>query len=181
MRYSIYTLTNPITNEIFYVGKTIDLRVRFKAHLSLRTADSDFKNQIVEFILSSGKMPIIEELDYIEFTDKIDNQEVNRLEIYWINQMKQWGFNLCNIHGLSGRKLYQRENNSYELGGYLFDDILEIINKKSSWYRDLKYKTEYDNNITSKEKVLLIDSYKESWKEWVEDLFVELSAHPFKR
>lgn len=63
MRYSIYTLTNPISNSVFYVGKTINLKTRFKGHLNLKDADNSMKNQIIEFILHNSAMPIIEEIE----------------------------------------------------------------------------------------------------------------------
>jgi hypothetical protein len=69
--FYIYTLKDPETQEVKYVGKTKNLK------------------------------PIIEVLD-------IGSEEnINELEIYWIAQLKAWGFNLTNMtDGGDGRSSF---------------------------------------------------------------------------
>jgi len=61
----IYTLSNPIDNSIFYVGRTINLNVRLSGHINQLCYKSK-KNDLITKILKSGLKPIIEELDSIE-------------------------------------------------------------------------------------------------------------------
>lgn len=91
----IYTLSDPITNEIRYIGKTNNIKDRLKRHLQKSNLDKYEKNthksRWIRSMLICDKSPNIEILD-------IGNTEnVNDLEIYWISQFKTWGFNLTNL------------------------------------------------------------------------------------
>jgi len=93
--YYIYTLEDPITNEIRYVGYTkTTLSRRLKSHLkNVVEAESKTRkwNKRLSWIKSVG-IPIIIELD--SCTTK---EEAYQLECYWISQLLQWGFNLTNM------------------------------------------------------------------------------------
>lgn len=85
----IYGLIDPRDNEVKYVGKTFRLDRRFKDHLiekgnTLKTA----------WIKKLKKLNLIPEMFILDETN-IEN--CNFWEIYWINQMKCWGFNLKNM------------------------------------------------------------------------------------
>jgi len=87
---SIYSITNPFTNQIFYVGKTQDLSHRKKVHCSNKTGN---KKLYIEFyeIKKRGGLPIFSILDFCK------NSEVYIFESYWISQLRAWGFILHNI------------------------------------------------------------------------------------
>lgn len=93
--YIIYTLEDPITNKIRYVGYTkTSLTKRLKSHLkNVSEAESKNRkwNKRLSWIKSVGS-PIIIELDSCH-----TKEEACWLECYWINQLIQWGFNLTNM------------------------------------------------------------------------------------
>ena len=102
MNIKIYTLAssrNP--EEIKYVGKTKQtLKRRLQGHLcSAKKAKKEGRvtNHTYNWInyeLSLGNSIIIEELDSIEIND---SESWDWLEIYWIEQIKIWGYNITNI------------------------------------------------------------------------------------
>lgn len=91
----IYTLSNPDTNEIRYVGKTVSkLEYRLALHISEAKKDvnKSHKNSWIISLLKQGLKPVIELLDEISY-----NRDWEWLEQYWISQMKSWNFNLINM------------------------------------------------------------------------------------
>lgn len=102
--YIIYTLTNPIDGNIFYVGRTINMKNRFGTHCSERTQYENSKKwATIDFIKSNGMLPIIEEIDRITCKCLEDEDLADELEIYWMFQLKTWGFELVNRVGLRTR------------------------------------------------------------------------------
>ena len=47
----IYTLTNPINGQVFYVGKTTDLKSRFMKHTSPNNKETNNKSAIIRYLL----------------------------------------------------------------------------------------------------------------------------------
>lgn len=99
MKYIIYTLKNPVTNDIKYIGYTgTTLIKRLASHIkNVKEAENGSRkwNKRLSWIKSLSKnnlTPIIEELDSSNSIDLI-----YELEIYWIEQFKNWGFNLVNM------------------------------------------------------------------------------------
>ncbi len=97
--YYIYTLENPITNEIRYVGYTKkSLPKRLNSHFKNVCEAIDGKRKWnkrlswIKSLLVDNILPIIKELDVC-----YSKQEAYELEIYWIDQMKQWGLALVNM------------------------------------------------------------------------------------
>lgn len=81
---TIYSLSHPINGNIFYVGST-------KNKLKVR-ACKRYKCKTAQEIYSLGLIPIAEQIECC-------SQDVRReTEIFWIQQMKAWGFNLENKH-----------------------------------------------------------------------------------
>jgi hypothetical protein len=95
VKYFIYTLKDPKTNLIRYVGKTKNLEDRYSRHLQpcyLEKYDKNtYKSNWIKKILKDDEKPIMEILD----VGDINN--INDLEIYWIEQLRQWGFKLVNL------------------------------------------------------------------------------------
>lgn len=106
----IYTLSDPITNEIRYIGFTTrTLKERLREHIK----DAQiFKNKRHSYnwinkLLKNNTVPVIEELDVCEINN------VKKYEIYWIAQFKAWGFRLVNAseggEGLNGYKRTEKQ------------------------------------------------------------------------
>ncbi len=87
----IYTLSDPRTGEIRYVGKTTKINKRFSGHLTeSRRGDISHKCNWIRSLLTIGLKPVIEVLD------TYDGDDWTWLEMYWISQFKIWGYNLTN-------------------------------------------------------------------------------------
>ena len=87
---NIYTLTDPITNEVRYVGKTNSISQRYKAHLNKARKHQAHKLNWINSLKKKGLKPIIEVIDIVPVEDW------RFWEKYWISQIKTWGFNLVN-------------------------------------------------------------------------------------
>lgn len=87
----IYVLIDPRNNEIRYVGKSINPNVRVRRHISEAKNSKQTNHRInwLKNLASDGYKPIIEIIDEVV-------GEWEWLEIYWINQLKVWGFKLVN-------------------------------------------------------------------------------------
>jgi len=95
--YVIYTVTCTITNSIIYVGMTRrPLDQRLREHLTYTNDIYNLKkNKAFGRYKKRKKKPIIEELE------RHNNRFIAKdIETYWINQFKQWGFNLVNSVGI---------------------------------------------------------------------------------
>lgn len=80
----IYTLTSPITNQVYYVGYTNNpLQERFRNHLS-------WNKPTTVYLKSIGLVPIMEVLETCDYDAS------KTIEEYWIHQFKAWGFALEN-------------------------------------------------------------------------------------
>lgn len=95
-KVKIYTLTDPRTNEIRYVGKTVQsLNYRLACHIYQTKRYRHHNSSWIKSLLKLNLRPIIEELD------EVDESKWVETEIYWIAQLKAWGFKLNN-HGKGG-------------------------------------------------------------------------------
>lgn len=74
----IYSLKNSITNEIRYVGKTINIKKRYSQHLVDKR--QTHKRCWIDSLLKENIKPVI---DILEICDENNWEE---REIYWINQ-----------------------------------------------------------------------------------------------
>lgn len=92
----IYSLSDPITNEIRYVGKSDNINARLTEHIRKCTYSNTHKNNWIKSLLNKNLKP------KIGILDKVSNTDWEFWEIYWINLIKMWGFNLTNI-GIGGR------------------------------------------------------------------------------
>ena len=102
---TIYTLKDPITNEVRYIGKTkrklVDRMYSHTSNYKLEKEKSN-KNSWIKSLKNKNLKPIIEELDLVED----NNWEF--WEQFYINLFKSWGFKLTNMttggEGSSGGK-----------------------------------------------------------------------------
>lgn len=85
----IYTLSDPTTNTVKYVGKTFRLERRLNDHLKCNGRSK--KDAWIKSLINKNLIPLLE---VIEETNEID---CNFWEQYWISQFKTWGFILKNM------------------------------------------------------------------------------------
>ena len=91
IKYTIYKLIDPITNEIRYIGLTFnDLKQRLKSHCS--DVNKTHKSNWVRKLKSQGFKPIIEPVE-----ENISSyEECCSREIYYIQYYRNIGCNLTN-------------------------------------------------------------------------------------
>lgn len=87
---NIYTLTDPETHEIRYVGKTNNLTQRYKAHLNKARKHQTHKKNWINSLKKKKLKPLIEVIDIVPIVEWVF------WETYWISQIKSWGFKLVN-------------------------------------------------------------------------------------
>lgn len=85
MIYYIYSLSHPITNEIRYIGKTINLKRRYKQHLYDKR--HSYKASWVKSILKENLKPIL------TIIEECNENNWREREIFWISQFN----NLTNL------------------------------------------------------------------------------------
>jgi hypothetical protein len=88
----IYSLSDPDTREIRYIGKANNIQYRLWSHI--HEAKNDLRNMHkcnwIKTLLKEDKKPVIEIIEEVSLDCWKD------AEIYWIAQFKVWGFNLIN-------------------------------------------------------------------------------------
>jgi hypothetical protein len=97
MRY-IYTLSDPKTLEVRYIGQTNNINRRFNDHLSSSVNENNYsyhthKSNWIRKVLMSGDKPIIDIIDECETLE-----ESNYLEKYYIEKYTNDGYKLTNSH-----------------------------------------------------------------------------------
>lgn len=101
MRYIIYTLSDPITMDVRYVGATSStLKNRLEGHL-LQKAGT-LKCNWISSLKDNGLIPVIEEIETVKY-------ELKSLENYWISQFDSWGFDLFNKFCGPIRNIYDND------------------------------------------------------------------------
>jgi hypothetical protein len=105
MAVKIYTLSDPDTNIVKYVGQTHrkSLKQRLNEHIYKSKISSYKISNWIKSLAKNNKYPVIELLDEVPENDWVF------WEIYWIEQIKTWGFDLKNTQvggnaGNLGRK-----------------------------------------------------------------------------
>lgn len=96
MNIYIYTLKNPNTNAIRYVGQTNDVKRRFNKHITNSRAKRDTRH-ISHWIRSLDALPIMDIIEVCDYSIRNDREQ------YWIDYYKSLGCELCNAsNGGSG-------------------------------------------------------------------------------
>lgn len=93
MKTYIYTLAHPKTGEIRYVGKTTNLKRRTYQHCNTKISKKLNNKHLGNWLLSILNNDLKPTLEIIE--ECVDDWV--KYEQYWIEQFKQWGFNLLNL------------------------------------------------------------------------------------
>jgi len=147
--YKVYVLKNPFTNEVFYVGQTLqDNQTRLAGHIA-QTESNKPKNEYIQDIISKGGKPIIETVEAIQGTCYIDKMLLNEREKYWIRFYKESGCKLLNIAAM-GRDEKCEEYHSY----------LSSIKKGEGQYRFYYCGETYSGVKVYDEKKMNADGFK---------------------
>lgn len=110
MKVYIYSLEDPITKEIRYIGKTNNIKMRFHNHLNKKHNEKSHKRNWINSLRKQGYKPIM------QIIDEVENDEWKYWERYWIAQFIAWGFNLVN-HTSGGEGLSLGNQTSFKKGG----------------------------------------------------------------
>jgi hypothetical protein len=146
----IYTLEDPDTNEIRYIGKTVkSLKDRLTGHIYSCQKEKNHRTNWIKSIIKKGKKPIIKMIDSCPW------DESQELESYWISKFKNEGFNLVNLtnggEGHLGAKLSKERR----------DKLTLAVSKKIYQY-DLQgvFIKEYNNAVDASKELGLKYSSK---------------------
>ena len=100
----IYSLIDPRTNEVKYIGRSKDPKNRLFTHINESRTRSSSKDLWIKELMQEGYVPELFVVDFF-YT------ELDKWEIFYIHLFKTWGFNLLNI-------VTDIQNRSpYKLGG----------------------------------------------------------------
>lgn len=89
MTTKIYTLSDPDTNQVRYVGKSNNPVKRYYKHYTYNEHNTH-KNNWINKLIREGKKPILDIIDIVPINEWV------YWETYWIGQFKTWGFDLVN-------------------------------------------------------------------------------------
>jgi len=109
MKVYIYTLEHPVTKEVRYIGKTKNPKERFHNHCNRLHNEYTHKRNWINSLRSQGLKP------KMNILDEIDESEWKYWEKFWIEQFRQWGFNLVN-HTSGGDGLTVGNQTSFKKG-----------------------------------------------------------------
>ena len=135
---TVYGLVHPITNEVFYIGETKDVKKRYAAHLRTSGSGNELKDSIVKEIREVYKLKPI----CIIFQDGIQTKEESvKIETEYIKLHKHLGYKLVNMN--------EGGNKPPSQAGRVYDDsfgrkLLEASSRKKTVYQYDK-----DMNIVS--------------------------------
>ena len=88
----IYTLSEPNSDCVRYVGKTVDMNSRFAGHLCEKTKTK--KNNWIRSLKLRGALPRMELLEIVDSENDTDWQDAER---YWIESFRNFGFRMLNL------------------------------------------------------------------------------------
>lgn len=168
MRY-IYTLSDPSTMEIRYVGQTNDPKRRFNDHISSSINESSdsyetYKARWIRKVISNNLLPI---MNIIDTCDSIE--ESNRLERDYVDRFTTEGVKLTNSHvnDVTEFSLQTREKISNAKKGKKLEEIvgLEKSIELKAYYSE---KTRLNNPNKSNDP-LVREKISNTLKEYFED------------
>ena len=138
----IYGLCDPISNDVRYIGKAINLHIRIKKHYSYsKLKYNTHKNNWLKLLLEKGyvvKVIILEECESKEF--------LNEAEIKWIKYYKSIGCNLTNATEGGDGGIMSKES---------INKGIETKKKNGTnigWWKDKKFSKEHSDNISKGKK-----------------------------
>lgn len=145
----IYTLTDPISKEVRYIGKTKNIEKRYYKHIT-ENRNNTYKEQWIVGLKKKGLLPIIEILDIV------DEDNWMFWETWWILIFKSWNIKLTNIStGGEGGPLSDETKNKIRLSKIGSKGRLGTKNTEESKLRmsiDRKGKKQTKEHIESRSK-----------------------------
>ena len=104
----IYSLENPLTNDIRYIGKTVNLKRRLKGHLDEAkelNSKITYKVSWIRSLLKQGIVPVL------NIIDEVKENEWEFWEKHYISLYRSWGFKLTNgTEGGDGNMCWQKHH-----------------------------------------------------------------------
>lgn len=163
MRY-IYTLSDPKTLEVRYIGQTNNINRRFNDHLSSSVNENNYsynthKSNWIRKILMGGDKPIINIIDECETLE-----ESNYLEKYYIEKYTNDGYRLTNSHvsDVTEFSIETRRKMSEAKLGKSLEEIHGVEKAKELKEKFIKRVKEYNLRYKSKEtKYKISETLKE--------------------
>jgi group I intron endonuclease len=142
IKYTIYKLIDPNTNQIRYIGLTFnDLKLRLKSHIS--EPGKSHKIHWIKKLKKQGIRPIIESIE-----ENISTfEEACEREIYYIDYFKSLGCDLTNMNS----------------GGNKNKKMSEESRKKMSESQKKRYET-FKLKLSDEVKIILSNKSKERFK-----------------
>lgn len=101
--HTVYSLSHPITKDVFYVGVTqreLNKRLYYHMVASRLEAGSKKRHFFIRQLVADGHTPVIEPIENITSCTYEDYLSVFETEKYWTRQFKEWGFNLVNYQNI---------------------------------------------------------------------------------
>lgn len=123
--YHIYTLSDPGTQEVRYVGLSQNAHKRLAMHLLNPGKQDSPKNQWVQELLKDGTAPILSIIETPETRKEAEDREA-----YWIQYYLKSHAPLFNI---SKNRLITPPNTKQKLPGNLMEDELRQLLKEHGW------------------------------------------------
>jgi hypothetical protein len=148
----IYTLSDPKTGEIRYVGKSDNPQKRLYDHIASCSKSPTHKNNWIRSLIRENQKPILNIID----TVSIDNWQI--YEIEWISKLRKEGHNLTNISdggsGPTHHEYYDRDNTieKMKIRHKLYPNYNRAGNNlKQPIDRDLLYQLYITENLSTTE------------------------------
>jgi hypothetical protein len=129
MKTYIYTLSHPITNEVRYVGKTVNPKQRKHNHSNIARDKGTYKRNWINSLKIQNLKPNFEIIDEVDSDWKF-------WEKYWISQFKCWGFILENRNKGGGGSIFRTKESlkkqSQSLMGHVISEKTKEKMRKSA-------------------------------------------------
>lgn len=88
----IYALICPISNNIRYIGQSVDVNSRYRRHIyDSRVGKKDHKSNWINYLLNLNLKPIL------QIIEVCNESNVDKLEIFYINKYREI-YDLTNSH-----------------------------------------------------------------------------------
>lgn len=172
MRY-IYSLSDPITDEIKYIGQTDNIQRRFNKHINNSTnKNSDeyntYKSRWIRKLLESNLEPIMGIIEEVETL-----YESNKQEKFWIEKLTKEGLKLTNSH-VSDVTEFSSETKDKMSVAKKGKKLEEIVGEEKAKELKLYYSERIKNNNPNKSNDILV---KEKISNTLKEFFKDKNNH----
>lgn len=175
----IYSLNNPITNEIRYIGQTIvNPRSRYAQH-KYQWKRSNKLNKLNQWIKSLADKNLLPSMNIIE--DNILIDELDNREIFWLKYYKDLNYKLCNLNeGGKGNRGYKfsEESKQKRLESLKNSKLWKERSLRHSEIMKEKYKNGHIgfnfNSLSSQEKLEINNKKSRTMKKLYEEGLLKL-------